>query len=437
MLQPDQIEPCSAGEAMQRVSVPAGARPWQRFLAFLGPGYLVATGYMDPGNWATSLAGGSQYGYALLFVVVLSSLMAMVLQAMAARIGIATGRDLAQLCRSALPQPASIALWLMMEGAIIATDLAEVIGTAIGLQLLFGLPLLWALALTVLDVFLILALQRGGMRRLEAFVIAMLGLIAAAFVGELLLAHPQAADVLGGLVPTSSLLGDPNMLYVATGIIGATVMPHNLFLHTGLVQSRAIGPTRQEKREAIGFAIADSSIALSLALLVNAAILILAASVFYASGHRNVAELPDAYRLIAPLLGAPLAATLFGVALIGCGLNSTITATLAGQIVMEGFVNLRLPPAVRRLVTRLIAVVPALAVAWWAGESAIGQLLIFSQVILSVALPFALIPLIWFGASRRLMGEYVTPLRTSAAAVLIAVLVSAVNVKLVWDFLAG
>lgn len=431
------VRPASPGSLGASVAVSTKPKPWQRFAAFLGPGYLVATGYMDPGNWATSLAGGSQFGMSLLWVVVLSSLMAMVLQALAARVGLATGRDLAQLCRAALPRPASIALWLVMEGAIVATDLAEVIGTAIGLQLLFGLPLLVALAITVLDVFLVLALQRSGFRKLEAFVIALMLVIAAAFGAEMLLASPNGADVLGGLVPTTALLHNPQMLYVAAGIIGATVMPHNLFLHTGILQTRAIGPTAADKREAIRFAIADSTIALCLALLVNAAILILAAAVFFASGHPEVAELPDAFRLIAPLLGAPVAATLFGVALVACGLNSTITATLAGQIVMEGFVQIRLSPPVRRLVTRLIAIGPALAVTYWAGEDSIGKLLIFSQVILSAALPFAIVPLIWFAASRDRLGEFVAPQRTIVLAGLIGMLVTGLNLKLVWDALAG
>ena len=386
------------------VAVPVTANSWKRFAAFLGPGYLVATGYMDPGNWATSLAGGSRYGMQLLFVVVLSSLLAIMLQAMCVRLGLATGRDLAQLCREFLPRRASFGLWLVMELAIVATDLAEVIGTAIGLQLLFGLPLSVALGITVLDVFLLLVLQSSGMRRLEFFVFAMLLVIAGCFAIQLWLVKPDLAAVAAGLAPSPAPLRDPAMLYVAAGIIGATVMPHNLFLHTGLVQTRIVGPSVGERREAIGYAIWDSSLALCLAMLVNGAILVLAAAVFYASGHTEVAELSDAYRLISPLLGAPVAAILFGIALVACGLNSTVTATMAGQIVMEGFLRIKLAPAMRRLVTRLAAILPAMAVTIQAGESGTGRLLILSQVILGAALPFAIVPLVWLCSSRTLLG---------------------------------
>ena len=377
------------------VAVPRGGPFLRRFLAFAGPGYLVATGYMDPGNWATALAAGSRFGTALLYVAVASSLMAVVLQALSARLAFATGRDLAQMCRANFPQPVSIGFWLVSESAILATDLAEVIGTAIGLELLFGLPLIVGAALTALDVFLILAFERFGFRKLEAFVISLLIVIAACFCVELLLARPDMAAVARGLVPSTRLVSEPQMLYLALGILGATVMPHNLFLHSAIVQTRAIGPAREDKRQAIRLAVADSAVALCLALVINATILILAAAAFHAHGHVDVAELQQAYALIAPLLGSVLAAKLFAIALICCGLNSTLTATLAGQVVMEGFINFRLRPATRRLVTRLAAIVPAAATIAIAGESATGRLIVLSQVILSFALPFAVVPLIW------------------------------------------
>jgi manganese transport protein len=427
----------SLGPAQGSVRIPHGGSFFRRFLAFAGPGYLVATGYMDPGNWATALAGGSKFGTALLYVAVLSSLMAMVLQALSARLAFATGRDLAQNCRANFPQPASILFWLIAEGAIIATDLAEVIGTAIGLQLLFGLPLWLGVVFTALDVFLILAFERFGFRKLEAFVISLLIVIAACFLVELILARPDAAAVASGLVPTKALLSDPQMLYIALGILGATIMPHNLFLHSGIVQTRAVGPTLENKRQAIRLSIADSSVALFAALLINASILILAASAFHAHNHIDVADLGQAYHLIAPLLGSVLAAKLFAIALICCGLNSTLTATLAGQIVMEGFINIRLKPRTRRLITRLIAIVPATVVIFAYGESATGQLILFSQVILSFALPFAVVPLVWFTASRRRLGDLVAPRLTSAAAWIIAAVITGLNVKLIYDAILG
>lgn len=425
----------SLGESFRSVAV-RGA-PGKRFLAFLGPGYLVATGYMDPGNWATSLAGGSKFGTALLSVVVLSSLMAILLQSLTARLALATGRDLAQLCRDHLPRPVAWALWIIAEGAIIATDLAEVIGTAIGLQLLFGIPLLFGVLLTALDVFLILALQRLGFRWIEAFVAALLIVIAVAFVGQLVLAQPSIAEIVRGVVPTPQLFADSEMLYIALGIIGATVMPHNLYLHSGAVLTRDVGPSLEDKREAIRFATWDSTIALSFALLINGSLLVLAAAAFNARGHTDVAELQDAHRLIAPLLGAAVAAHLFALALLACGLNSTVTATLAGQIVMEGFVRLRLPAAARRLFTRLVAIVPAIAVIFAAGEHATGRLLVLSQVVLSFALPFAIVPLIAMASSPRLMGELRAPRWVTAIAWVIAALVIGLNVKLLWDLAMG
>jgi manganese transport protein len=421
-----------------RGSVPTrkGASLARRFFVFLGPGYLVATGYMDPGNWATALAGGSQFGNALLFVAVLSSLMAIVLQALSARLGLASGLDLAQACRARFAKPAPIALWLVAEAAIAATDLAEIIGTAIGLQLLFGMPLAVGIVVTLLDTFVVLAFERAGFRKIELFVVSLLGLIAFSFTAQLAMAHVDFASVARGLVPTRQFFDDPRMLYLGLGILGATVMPHNLFLHSSIVLTRAVGASMAEKREAISFAVLDSTIALCFALLVNGAILVLAASVFYASGHVEVAELAEAHRLIAPLLGAPLASKLFAVALIACGLNSTVTATLAGQIVMEGFVRLRMTPTRRRLFTRLIAVVPAVALTLISGEAATGRLLVASQVVLSITLPFAMVPLVWFTASRRTMGELIAPRYLTALAALIAVVIIALNAKLIFDALA-
>ncbi len=425
------------GELRGSINTTAGGPMLRRLLVFLGPGYLVATGYMDPGNWATALAGGSQFGAALLFVAVLSSLMAIVLQALAARLGLGAGLDLAQACRAQFSRPVAFALWLVAEAAILATDLAEIIGTAIGLQMLFGLPLAAGILITLLDTFLVLAFERAGFRKIELFVVALLGLIAFSFSAQLAMANVNFTDVARGLLPTRQFFSDPQMLYIGLGILGATVMPHNLFLHSYIVQTRAVGASQAEKREAIRFAVIDSTIALFFALLVNGAILVLAASVFFASGHKEIIELSEAHRLIAPLLGAPAASTLFAVALIACGLNSTVTATLAGQVVMEGFVRLRLRPALRRLVTRLIAIAPAVALTLYAGESATGHLLVSSQVVLSMALPFAVVPLIWFTASRRIMGEQVAPRYLSLTASAIAVAIITLNTKLIFDVLSG
>ena len=355
--------------------------------------------------------------------------MAIVLQALSARLGLASGLDLAQACRARFSKPAAIALWLVAEAAIAATDLAEIIGTAIGLQLLFGMPLAVGIAVTLLDTFVVLAFERAGFRKIELFVVSLLGLIAFSFTAQLAMAHVDLSQVARGLVPTRQLLDDPRMLYLGLGIVGATVMPHNLFLHSSIVLTRAVGASPAEKREAIGFALIDSAIALFFALLVNGAILVLAASVFYTTGHTEVTELAEAHRLIAPLLGAPLASKLFAIALIACGLNSTVTATLSGQIVMEGFVRLRMSPTRRRLFTRLIAVVPTVAVTLISGEAATGGLLVASQVVLSFTLPFAMVPLIWFTASRRVMGELIAPRHTTVLAAIIAAVIVALNAK--------
>ena len=427
----------SLAEAFASVQTVKGGSFWRKLLAFLGPGYLVAVGYMDPGNWATSLAGGSKFGYALLSVALLSNAMAIVLQSLCTRLGVGAGRDLAQACRDSFPRWVSLPLWLSAELAITATDLAEVIGTAIGLNLLFHIPLSIGVILTAADVFLILALQAFGFRWIEAFVVAMLGVIAACFAIQIALADPDWGAVIGGFVPTSDIFVNREMLYLALGILGATVMPHNLYLHSGLVQTRFIGESAEEKREAIRFATIDSSIALCLAFVINASILILAAATFHRAGQTDVAELGQAHAFLSPLLGSMLAPTLFAVALICCGLNSTVTATLSGQIVMEGFLNWRIAPWLRRLVTRMIAIVPAVVVTILAGEQATGRLLILSQVVLSLQLPLAVVPLVMFTASRRKMGPFVAPRWLSALAVATAAVIIALNIKLVSDFAAA
>ncbi|HEY6603069.1 MAG TPA: Nramp family divalent metal transporter, partial [Xanthobacteraceae bacterium] len=410
---------------------------WRKLLAFLGPGYLVAVGYMDPGNWATSLAGGSKFGYALLTIALLSNLIAILLQALCARLGIGAGRDLAQACRDAFPRPVSWSLWLAAEIAICATDLAEVIGTAIGLNLLFGVPLEIGVILTALDVFLILWLQNLGFRWIEAFIVTLLGIIAICFAIQIALADPDWGAVIRGFAPTTEIVTNPEMLYLSLGILGATVMPHNLYLHSGVVQTRRFGDTVPEKREAIGLATIDSTIALMFALLINASILILAAATFNKVGKTDVAELDQAYAFLAPLLGSAVAPTLFGIALLCCGMNSTVTATLSGQIVMEGFLDIRLPAWARRLLTRAIAIVPAAAVTIWYGESGTAKLLILSQVVLSLQLPFAIVPLVMFTADRRKMGALVAPLWVTMLAALAALLIIALNVKLIADQILG
>jgi len=410
---------------------------WRKLLAFFGPGYLVAVGYMDPGNWATSLAGGSKFGYALLTVALLSNIMAIVLQSLCIRLGVGAGRDLAQACRDSFPRFVSLPLWLSAEVAITATDLAEVIGTAIGLNLLFHIPLEIGVIITAADVFLILTLQAFGFRWIEAFVVAMLAVIAACFAVQIALAQPDWGAVLRGFAPTSEILANREMLYLALGILGATVMPHNLYLHSGLVQTRGFGEEIEERREAIRLATIDSSIALCFALTINASILILAAATFHYSGRTDVAELDQAHAFLAPLLGSTLAPTLFAIALLCCGLNSTITATLSGQIVMEGFLRWRIAPWLRRLVTRAIAILPAVLVTIWAGAKGTGQLLILSQVVLSLQLPFAVVPLVMFTSSRRKMGPFVAPRWLTALATTMAALIIALNAKLVWDYLSG
>ncbi|MDQ2955316.1 MAG: Nramp family divalent metal transporter, partial [Pseudomonadota bacterium] len=410
---------------------------WRKLLAFLGPGYLVAVGYMDPGNWATSLAGGSKFGYALLIIALLSNLMAILLQALCARLGIASGRDLAQACRDAFPRVISWPLWVLAEIAICSTDLAEVIGTAIGLNLLFGIPLEIGVIITALDVFLILWLQNLGFRWIEAFIVTLLGVITVCFAIQIALADPDWGAVIRGFAPTTEIVTNPDMLYLAIGIIGATVMPHNLYLHSGVVQTRRFGESVPERREAINLATIDSTIALMFALLINASILILAAATFNKAGKTDVAELGEVHALIAPLLGSAIAPTLFGIALLCCGLNSTVTATMAGQIVMEGFIDIRLPPWARRLLTRAIAIVPAASVTIWYGEAGTAKLLILSQVVLGLALPFSIVPLVMFTADRRKLGELVAPRWVTVLAALTAAVLIVLNVKLIVDLVTG
>lgn len=402
----------------------------RKFVAFAGPGYLVAVGYMDPGNWATDLAGGARYGYALLSVILVSNLMAILLQALAARLGIASGRDLAQACRDAYAPATTVALWLLCEIAIGACDLAEVIGAAVALNLLFGLPLVWGVCLTALDVLLVLYLQYRSFRYVEALVVGLILAIGASFVVELYLAQPDAGAIARGVAPTPAILRDADMLYIAIGILGATVMPHNLYLHSSVVQTRKYTDTLESRREAIRFATLDSTVALMSALFINGAILVMASAVFYGTGYEDVADIGDAYQLLSPLLGTTAASTLFAVALLLSGQNATLTGTLAGQIVMEGFLDLRLRPWLRRLITRLFAIIPAVVVTALYGERGVGALLILSQVILSLQLPFAVFPLVRFTTDRRRMGPLVAPAWVRMLAWPTALLIAGLNVWL-------
>jgi manganese transport protein len=423
----------SLPEVHGSVFVPLTGGFWRKMLAFAGPGYLVAVGYMDPGNWATDLAGGSKYGYTLLSVIMLSNLMAILLQALALRLGIASGRDLAQACRDHYSRPATLVLWLLCEVAIAACDLAEVIGSAIALNLLFGLPLMWGVCLTSLDVLLVLYLQQYQFRYVEALVVLLILGIAGCFGVQLWLAGPDLLAVVGGFVPDPAIVRNPDMLYIAVGILGATVMPHNLYLHSSIIQTRKYQDTTASRREAVRFATIDSTVALMFALFLNGAILVMAAATFHGSGHEDVADISDAYLLLAPLLGTQLASTLFAVALLFSGQNATLTGTLAGQIVMEGFLNIRLRPWLRRLVTRLIAIVPALFTVYFYGEHGIGSLLIFSQVVLSLQLPFAVFPLVMFTGDKRKMGPLAAPRWMMALAWPVATLIAALNVWLLWQ----
>ncbi len=427
----------SLQEVYRSLRVPKTGSWLRKFLAFVGPGYLVAVGYMDPGNWATDLAGGSMFGYTLLSVIMLSNLMAILLQALAGKLGIVTGRDLAQACRDHYSKPVSMVLWVLCELAIAACDLAEVIGTAIALNLLFGIPILYGVLLTAFDVMMILLLQNKGFRYIEAFVIALIATIGVCFAFEMLLAKPDVASILGGFVPSAEIIKNPEMLYIAIGILGATVMPHNLYLHSSIVQTRQYEQTSKGKREAIRFATIDSTIALFFALFINASILILSASTFHRTGMTNVAEIGDAYHLLTPVLGTTLGSLLFGIALLAAGQNSTLTGTLAGQIVMEGFLNIRLTPWLRRMITRMVAIVPAIIVTALYGEAGTAQLLILSQVILSFQLSFAVIPLVQFTSDKAKMGEFVNPRWLTILSWVVAVVIVGLNVYLLYQTLFG
>jgi manganese transport protein len=427
----------SLPEAHRTIPIVVGANWFRKALAFAGPGYLVAVGYMDPGNWATDIGGGSKFGYTLLSVIVLSNFMAMILQALSAKLGIATGRDLAQACREHYSRRTSFILWVFCEIAIAACDLAEVLGSAVALKLLFGLPLLAGVLITALDVLIVLALQGRGFRLIEAFVVTLIASIAACFAYEIFFAQPLWREAAQGLIPRAEILRNKEMLYIAIGILGATVMPHNLYLHSSIVQTRAFGASVRDRREALHFAVFDSTLALGFALFVNAAILILGAAAFHTRGLHNVAEIADAYKLLSPVLGASLASTLFACALLASGQNSTLTGTLAGQIVMEGFLDIRLKPWLRRLITRAIAIIPAVLVIGFAGEGKVTSLLIFSQVVLSFQLPFAVIPLIRFTGDGVKMGELVNSRITSIIGWIVAVVILFLNFEYLWLIFRG
>jgi len=422
----------SLPEAHQTIPIPLGLGFWRKLLAYSGPGYLVAVGYMDPGNWATDLAGGSSFGYTLLSVILISNLMAILLQALCAKLGIATGRDLAQACRDHYSAPVSFSLWILCELAICACDLAEVIGSAVALNLLFGIPLIWGVCITALDVLAVMFLQNKGFRYIEALVVTLIVTIGGCFFAEILFARPDVRAMLAGFLPRFEVVRNSQMLYIAIGILGATVMPHNLYLHSSIVQTRKYERTSAGKADAIKFATIDSTVALMFALFINGAILVVSAATFHGRGE-NVAEIQHAYQLLSPTLGVPIASTLFALALLASGQNSTLTGTLAGQIVMEGFLRIRLRPWLRRLVTRLIAIVPAVIVTALYGESGTARLLVLSQVILSLQLPFAVVPLIVFTSSRTKMGEFVSPRWVQGLAWVTAGVIIVLNLKLLSD----
>ena len=427
----------SLSEVHRSLVVPPSASFVRKLIAFAGPGFLVAVGYMDPGNWATDLAGGSKYNYSLLTVIMISNLMAILLQALSLKLGIVTGRDLAQACRDHFSRPVSFALWLICELAIAACDLAEVIGSAIALNLLFGIPLLVGVCITALDVLLVLFLQNKGFRYIEALVITLIAVIGGCFAWELVASRPDVVGIAKGFIPSSQIVTDPGMLYIAIGILGATVMPHNLYLHSSIVQTRRYEMNSAGKREAIKFATIDSTLALMFALFINAAILIVSAATFYTRGRNDVAEIQQAYKLLSPLLGVTGASTLFALALLASGQNSTLTGTLAGQIVMEGFLNIRLRPWLRRLITRLIAIIPAVAVTSMSGEKGTTNLLVLSQVILSLQLSFAVFPLVMFTSDKLKMGEFVNRAWTKYLAWFVAMVIALLNAWLLFQTFRG
>ena len=427
----------SLPEVHRSIPIPTVKGFWRKMLAYAGPGYLVSVGYMDPGNWATDLAGGSKFGYTLLSVILLSNLMAVLLQSLCVRLGVATGKDLAQLCRDRFSPWISVVLWVLCEIAIAACDLAELLGSAIALQLLFGLPLIWGVTVTVLDVLGLLFLQSKGFRYVEALIVVLVATIGVCFAAEILFSQPDAGRLLQGYLPNRDIVHNPDMLYLAIGILGATVMPHNLYLHSAIVQTRAWEPTPEKRREAIRFGTIDSTVALTLALFINSAILIVAAATFHNAGYRDVAEIQDAYKLLSPMLGVSAASAIFGLALLASGQSSTLTATLAGQIVMEGFLQIRLPSWLRRIATRLLAIVPALIAIVFFGERSTGNLLVLSQVVLSLQLSFAVVPLVMFTSDRRLMGDFVNPRWLKVLAWSVAVIIGGLNLWLLVQTVLG
>jgi manganese transport protein len=422
----------SLPEVYQTIPVPAGATYLRRFLAFFGPGYLVAVGYMDPGNWATDISGGSVYNYSLLSVILLANFTAIFLQALAAKLGIVTGRDLAQACRDAYPRPVAIFLWISAEIGIVACDVAEVIGAGIALNLLFHIPMLIGCSLTSLDVLVVLALQHRGFRWIEALVITLIGSMMVIFGIEMFYAHADWMAALHGFIPTPQIVTDPKELYIALGILGATVMPHNLYLHSSIIQTRKFGAGVRERKQAIQSAYMDSTVALMLALFVNAALLMLAAAVFYHSGHHEIGDIQSAYQLLTPLMGAAIATPLFAIALLASGQNSTLTGTMAGQIILEGFTHFHIPAWLRRMISRLLAIVPTLLIVGHYGMAGTGQLLIFSQVVLSVQLSFAVIPLVQFTGDRRKMGPFTNPISTKVIGWSLAAVIFVLNAYLVF-----
>lgn len=427
----------SLAEVHRSIPIPNVKSFWRKMLAYGGPGYLVSVGYIDPGNWATDIAGGAKFGYALLTVILLSNLMAILLQSLCVRLGVATGRDLAQMCRDYFSPRVNFILWVLCEIAIAACDLAELLGSAIALQLLFGIPLVWGVCITALDVLVLLFLQGKGFRYIEALIIILVATVGVCFTAEILFSRPDATSILLGYLPRREILQNPEMLYIAIGILGATVMPHNLYLHSSIVQTRAWQPTSEKRWEAIKFGTIDSTVALSLALFVNSAILIVSAATFHFSGYQKVAEIQDAYKLLSPLLGVSVASAIFGIALLASGQSSTLTATLTGQIVMEGFLQLRLPSWLRRLATRLLAIIPALIAIIFFGENSTSRLIILSQVVLSLQLAFAVIPLVMFTSNPRLMGEFVNPLWLKSLAWLVALVIVALNTWLLLKTFLG
>lgn len=428
-------ERVSLPEVNSTVAVDASAGFWRKLFAFMGPGFLIAVGYMDPGNWATDLAGGARFGYALLSVIIISNLMAILLQHLALKLGIVSGRDLAQACRDSYSKNYTIFLWVLCEIAIAACDLAEVIGSAVALNLLFGIPLVAGVILTALDVLIVLYLQNKGFRYIEALVSGLIAIIGFCFIYELLISKPVIKEIVGGLIPGKQIITNPGMLYIAIGIMGATVMPHNLYLHSSIVQTRKYSRSVTGQEMAIKYATIDSTVSLTLALFINAAILIISASVFHTSGHNDVADINDAYKLLTPLLGAPLASVFFGLALLASGQNATLTGTMAGQIVMEGFLNIRLRPWVRRLLTRMVAIVPAVLVAAFYGQRGIGNLLILSQVILSLQLSFAVVPLVSFTGNKAKMGKFANRQWLKITSWCITVVIISMNLYLLYSLI--